>query len=67
MMWCVQVRLRDDAPFSEQNKCHEAVGAALDQKLSVWRTLEADSSNSRLKASLQQLPEGITFQRQFST
>ncbi len=44
----VQVRLCDDASFSQQDKRNEAVGAALDQKLSVWRSMEEDPSNTHL-------------------
>lgn len=43
-----QVWLCDDASFSQQDKRHEAVGAALDQKLSVWRSVEEDSPNAHL-------------------
>lgn len=49
-MWCVQVRLRHDASFTEQNKRHEAVGAALDQELSVWRSVEEDPPHGHLTA-----------------
>lgn len=50
MLWCVQVRLRDDASVSQQNQRHEAVGAALDQELPVWRSVEEDPFHSQLTA-----------------
>lgn len=43
-----QVWLCDDASFSQQNKCHEAVGTALDQKLPVWWSVEEDPPDTHL-------------------
>lgn len=50
MIWCLaspplclfQVWLCYDAALSEQDQCYEAVGAAMDKELSVWRPLEKD-------------------------
>lgn len=39
---CFKVWLCYDAALSEQNQCYEAVGAAMDKELSVWRPLEKD-------------------------
>lgn len=37
-----QVRLCNNAALPEQDQCYEAVGAAMDKELSVWRPLEED-------------------------
>lgn len=61
MFFCVQVRLCDDASLTQQNQRNEAVGAALDQKLSVWRSVEEDTANTYLNtARLKETPEHNT-------
>lgn len=42
------MRLRDDAALPQQDQRHEAMGAALDQELPVWRSVEEDPSYSAL-------------------
>lgn len=56
---CVQVRLRDDASVSEQDQRHEAVGAALDQELPVWRSVEEDSVHRLLTPPPSRLPARV--------
>lgn len=47
----LQVWLRHDASLAKQNQRHEAVGAALDQELLVWRPVEEDPCYSALNAA----------------
>lgn len=44
-----QVRLCDDAPLAQQQQRYEAVGAALDQKLPVWRVVAPHPVHAGLK------------------
>lgn len=48
-----QVWLCDNASFSQQDKCNEAVGAALDQKLSVWRSMEKNPPDPHLNSQVE--------------